>query len=189
VLALLGHEVDCACYSSYLSERDFADFTSMFQAFGVESRVHYGTFNKLAENMLNINGDIRDLTCKFMRGKTTAKKRGKKQTDTSSRILLIDEVDVFFKSNFYGKTYSPLAKLVSTPFTKLAHKAWQTQSGGRACTYTNLSREKEFADLCNLYGKNADIIKERLKKMIYALRNLDSHDYIVKDGRIGSVNC
>lgn len=187
MLALLGHDVDCACYSSYLSERDFEDFTSMFQSFGVERRVHYGTFNKLAENMLNAGGDIREVTCQFMRGETTANKQGKTEARTSARILLIDEVDVFFKSNFYGKTYTPFAKLASEPFATLARNAWECHEAGNKCTYIGLSKTKAFAELCSLHGRNADIIKERLKEMVFALRNLDSHDYIVKDGRIGCV--
>jgi preprotein translocase subunit SecA len=36
ILALLGFHVSCACYSSYLSERDFESFKYIFTAFGVE---------------------------------------------------------------------------------------------------------------------------------------------------------
>jgi preprotein translocase subunit SecA len=31
VLALNGFEISCACYSKYLSERDFEDFQPMFR--------------------------------------------------------------------------------------------------------------------------------------------------------------
>lgn len=46
VLALLGLHVDCACYSKYLSKRDYDAFASMFEGFGVSQQIQYGTFNR-----------------------------------------------------------------------------------------------------------------------------------------------
>lgn len=31
LLALMGHKVDCVCYSAYLSERDYDDFKDIFK--------------------------------------------------------------------------------------------------------------------------------------------------------------
>lgn len=31
LLALMGHKVDCVCYSSYLSQRDYEDFEPIFR--------------------------------------------------------------------------------------------------------------------------------------------------------------
>lgn len=53
VLALLGFDVDCACYSDYLSRRDYAAFANIFQAFGLSERISYNTFNALAESVIN----------------------------------------------------------------------------------------------------------------------------------------
>jgi hypothetical protein len=51
VLALFECDVSCVCYSSYLSDRDFSDFESMFHDFGVADRVHYGTLQNLCERI------------------------------------------------------------------------------------------------------------------------------------------
>ena len=53
VLALLGFDVNCACYSDYLSRRDYAAFANIFQAFGLSERIAYNTFNALAESVIN----------------------------------------------------------------------------------------------------------------------------------------
>ncbi|ETO01668.1 hypothetical protein RFI_35772, partial [Reticulomyxa filosa] len=66
VLALLGFGVSCASYSEYLSCRDFKSFESLFNAFGVVDRIHYGTFNKLYERIINEGGDVRRLVEKLI---------------------------------------------------------------------------------------------------------------------------
>lgn len=60
ILSLFGFDVDCGCYSEYLSKRDEAEFKGLFIAFGVKDQIHYGTFNDLAEQLLNSQGDLRD---------------------------------------------------------------------------------------------------------------------------------
>jgi preprotein translocase subunit SecA len=59
-LALLGADCYCACYSEYLSKRDFDDFKSLFQHLGVLEKVHYGTMEQLCESVINQRGSIRD---------------------------------------------------------------------------------------------------------------------------------
>lgn len=59
--ALLGYEVNCACYSEYLSARDRANFSELFSALDIENNIKYGTFNELCKDMLNSkNGSIQD---------------------------------------------------------------------------------------------------------------------------------
>ena len=47
VLALLGYSVDCACYSPYLSARDYEDFKKFFSFLDVLEDINYGSFNLL----------------------------------------------------------------------------------------------------------------------------------------------
>ena len=61
ILALLGFDVHCACYSECLSERDYLSFSPLFDYLRIVNYLHYGTFNKLCENMINENGDIRQI--------------------------------------------------------------------------------------------------------------------------------
>ena len=53
ILALFGNQVDCVCYSQYLSNRDCASFQQMFTDFDVQHKIAYYTFNELAEKLLN----------------------------------------------------------------------------------------------------------------------------------------
>ena len=59
LLALLGMDVSCACYSTYLSERDFENFKWLFDMLKITDRIHYGTFNNLCERIINKNGQLR----------------------------------------------------------------------------------------------------------------------------------
>lgn len=60
IFALNGFEVNCACYSSYLSERDYNDFQKLFNKLGVIKYIKYGTFNEIFEYKINRQCNIRD---------------------------------------------------------------------------------------------------------------------------------
>ena len=44
-LALVGFEVNCACYSKYLSERDNTAFKGLFDLLEIKDKVIYNTFD------------------------------------------------------------------------------------------------------------------------------------------------
>lgn len=77
VLALLGKEVYSACYSSYLSDRDYHNFLFLFERLGVVKNIHYGTFQKLAEHVINENGDVRELVNNIVTGAPLTLKKKK----------------------------------------------------------------------------------------------------------------
>lgn len=60
ILTLFGFDVSCACYSQYLSDRDYNAFKNIFQCLGLLDHIKYGTFNKLCEFVINKNGNIRE---------------------------------------------------------------------------------------------------------------------------------
>eukprot|EP00463_Aulacantha_scolymantha_P000498 TRINITY_DN1303_c0_g1_i1.p1 TRINITY_DN1303_c0_g1~~TRINITY_DN1303_c0_g1_i1.p1 ORF type:complete len:127 (-),score=14.91 TRINITY_DN1303_c0_g1_i1:13-393(-) len=68
LLALFGFDIYCACYSSYLSERDSAEFKWMFDILSVSDYIHYGTFNNLSESIINVGGDLRKRVGNLIRG-------------------------------------------------------------------------------------------------------------------------
>ena len=113
VLALLGFNVNCACYSKYLSERDYKSFESMFILLGIHQNIVYGTFNELCENIINEKGNIRDLVNNLILPGNKANDRSTYNDNDNSRpnVLLIDDVDVFFNKQFYGEYYTPGAVL------------------------------------------------------------------------------
>jgi preprotein translocase subunit SecA len=51
-LALVGFKVYEACYSNYLSERDYLDFENLFNLFGVKDKIFYRTFPEICRMML-----------------------------------------------------------------------------------------------------------------------------------------
>ena len=67
VFALTGVDVNCSCYSEVLSTRDKNDFASVFRALGIEERIEYGTFNKLCEQLLNEQCNVREKSTRYDR--------------------------------------------------------------------------------------------------------------------------
>ena len=115
ILALLGYEVNIVCYSEYLTDRDRASFSKFFQRFSLQDSIKYGTFKDVCEDFLNNRGDIRDAVISAMssgRGSPQAsvsssaaansdRQEAAEQHVPARRILLIDEVDVFFRDDFF----------------------------------------------------------------------------------------
>jgi len=66
VLALLGFEVNCACYSEYLSKRDKVAFDRLFSCLGVENCIKYNTFSKLCEAVINKEIDINNTVKEYI---------------------------------------------------------------------------------------------------------------------------
>jgi hypothetical protein len=126
ILALLGYEVDCACYSNYLSQRDYEAFYPLFCAFGVEKKIFYGTFKDLSERTINEqHGDVREQVESVLRGtKSTSSKKMGETSARKKRILLFDELDVFFSLAFCGSTYPLSLVFSSSEITQLIEFIW-----------------------------------------------------------------
>ena len=121
-MALLGNQVYCACYSEYLSSRDYESFKDFFTALKVESKVKYGTFNTLSEEIINEKGNVREIVRDFVTNKF--KKTNQNEVFTK-KVLLVDEVDVIFSKDFFGNTYNPLALLVNPAIKNLLNAVWE----------------------------------------------------------------
>jgi hypothetical protein len=135
IFALLGKDVHCVCYSEYLYKRDQADFRPLFEAFNVERSIKYGTFQDLCESYLNRRGDIRHSVQSIVECPTgQAWSRGSAEpadfpADGVPTVLLIDEVDVFFKGEFYGCAYRPTAALRDETVSDLLDYMWSCRDG------------------------------------------------------------
>ena len=69
--------------------------------------IFYGTFNQICEAYINKDGQIRDLfLSRILKNSNIIV--GNKKPEVP-RVLLIDEVDVFFSKEFYNKVYVPMA--------------------------------------------------------------------------------
>ena len=107
VFALIGCDVNCSCYSEYLSSRDRIAFSSVFEALGIDSNIEYGTFNKLCENLLNQQCNVRETVLQIINGNKSSLSPILTKPGSRPKVLLIDEVDVFLSEKYYGGLYSP----------------------------------------------------------------------------------
>jgi hypothetical protein len=105
IFALCDFDVRCACYSIYLSKRDFKAFEGMFSQLDLTERIKYSTFNEICEMEINKNGELRDIVLNLVLEKPDNRIQIKREADPRPQVLLIDEVDVFFSDDFFGKIY------------------------------------------------------------------------------------
>lgn len=175
VLAVMGMKVDCACYSRYLSVRDQEDFQDIFHLFEVSDQVKYGTFQDLASKLINESGNVRTLTT----GLCVNKKAGRdcmsvKTRQRRDRVLLIDEVDMFFSKEFYGNTYNPTASITGPDVSALLRCAWENRTKPSSELRDILLKHESYELLLNRVGKSGlrqSIIKDQIYKCIRDLKD------------------
>ena len=173
LLALLGYNVDCACYSSYLSERDFKDFETVFKAFDVLQFIKYGTFGSLCEDVINLNGNLREVVESIISGQKS--KRDRPLASTRPRVLLIDEVDTFFSPDYYGKLYVPMACIDHPAIRSMAEWLWKSKN--ERLYWKTVSSSKQFRDCLAAFPRWTDLITEVVKGMLCDLKTVTSSSY------------
>jgi hypothetical protein len=192
LLALFGYDVNCASYSALLSTRDYEAFLTVFKKLDIEQYITYGTFYTLCENVINENGDVRDLlkSAILPTGKPVS---GRKST--RPRILLIDEVDVFFKEDFYGECYTPLADIGvdELPLIEpLTDWIWANRANASMTLATVKAARADVAGVqVEIYkaleatmGGYTNLLEEVVKSMICHVKSFDKYKWIVKGGKI-----
>ncbi|CAF0944002.1 unnamed protein product [Brachionus calyciflorus] len=180
VMALAGLEVSCVCFSEYLSKRDYNDFQQLFVCMGVEKKIFYGTFNQVCESFLNQNYDIRERVLSLIKSNTLSTAESENKTQTP-KILLIDEVDVFFNQDFSGNLYVPSARLKDPSITKLIDLIWSKK---KSINYHSLKKTIEYDEVKDKFPKWIGLIDEALKDVLFDLKNFESHEYKIFDNRI-----
>ncbi len=165
--------VDCVCYSAYLSERDAKDFEAVFKLFGVKDMINYGTFQQLSERLINADGDVRSMTLDVMLGSKEASvsKFGARVQSPKGRILLVDKVDVFFSSSFYGETYDAVVPFQLDSIAELQKRAWTMRSGDNKLILPALQATDAYKSLMRDYARIQKVLEGQVKKMI---RDLDT---------------
>jgi hypothetical protein len=125
VLSILGFDVYCVCYSDYLSKRDFNAFRTLFDVLELKKFIHYGTFNKICEDEINKEGDVRKIVEDLILDGKLSNINEQKRSSIRPRVLLIDEVDVFFSKDFYGNSYRPSLNLSDKTINDLISLIWK----------------------------------------------------------------
>jgi hypothetical protein len=180
-LALFGFEVNCVCYSAYLSQRDFNEFCAFFTQLRVADKIYYGTFNQLCERLINEQGDIRDLASQMILSGPRAA-----ATTVSTKVpkvLLIDEVDVFFKPDFYGQLYNPAADIRNNTVLELVTYIWQSRWQTNP-TVAAVKQSEAYQRCATTFPGWEDLLDEAVKDMIVDVRSFGTPLYWIKDDKI-----
>eukprot|EP01087_Luapelamoeba_hula_P009891 TRINITY_DN2588_c0_g1_i2.p1 TRINITY_DN2588_c0_g1~~TRINITY_DN2588_c0_g1_i2.p1 ORF type:complete len:2562 (+),score=268.54 TRINITY_DN2588_c0_g1_i2:39-7724(+) len=171
LLAFLGYDVFCACYSKYLSQRDYQNFHSLFAALDVGELVTYTTLSELADKLFNEEVDVRKATDAFLHGRSY---HGKRRSDTR-RILLFDEVDVFFHKEFHGATYNPSTSIYHPCVNLVMEYIWKYRDNKPVLG--QVFAQKAYTDLCAEYPALVQIIRNSVEMMLIDVASFASPAY------------
>lgn len=177
-LALWGYSVDVLCYSSYLSGRDQEAFQNMFADFGVERWIWYGTLKGLSHKIIG----------KGFYGEAYAaieglKPANGKHVEFRPSVLLVDEVDIFFGADVFGKvsrnccTFSPQSLLT------LLKSIWSRSATSATCP-TCPELDQCLRDLPSTLHPFVNQSIRSMEKAAKLVRSGSSIDYDVVDDRI-----
>lgn len=103
------------------------------------------------------------------------------------KALLIDEVDVFFSSSFYGNTYQPCLVVKDKCIQALIRYIWDERANEP--TFPTITSSDQFKACEAEVPKYMELLKEGIKEMLFDLKEIDNHtQYIVDKERIGYLN-
>ena len=91
----------------------------------LQKHIHYGTFNKICEDEINKEGDVRKIVEDLILDGKLSNINEQKRSSIRPRVLLIDEVDVFFSKDFYGNSYRPSLNLTDKTIKDLIWYIWK----------------------------------------------------------------
>ena len=177
VLAVIGYDVDCVCYSEYLSKRDEADFRSTFDAFSVGPSIVYGTFDMLCERLVNKDADVRELS-KLVLQSQSASAVAHRISSNRDRVLLFDEVDVFFDASFYGNTYNPSTNMYSEEALQLQKLAWRLRTKSDRVILSAIKGDGAYTTLKASFGAGASIVDAQLASMVKDLQVFHANPHV-----------
>ena len=183
VFALIGLDVNCSCYSEYLSSRDRDAFASVFEALKIDDRIKYGTFNRLCENLLNEQCNVREIVIKMIvENKSSLTSITSKPPDRL-KVLLIDEVDVFLSEKYYGGLYLPSVYLNDIYIKNLLDEIWKNKNATPLLLET-VKAMPSYTECATKFSNWTFLIDEAIKDMINSLKNYQSSTYVVNNDRI-----
>jgi len=99
------------------------------------------------------------------------------------RVMIIDEVDVFFSKEFFGQLYRPATTVKSADIESLVNYVWNNKD---TITLKDAENSAEFKKCLDAYPKIPQLLKYNLIDMISSVRNFQ-HVYVVHDNKIGYV--
>lgn len=137
--------------------------------------VTYGTFQQLSERLINTEGDVRTMTQDVLLATKKTPARGGEggvasrvvvKSQETRRVLLVDEVDVFFSSSFYGETYDPVKRLEVAAVADLQRDVWSKRSEDSTLILPELKNSESYQTLMREYPGVKGILAEQIAKMV-----------------------
>jgi hypothetical protein len=193
-LALVGFTVYEACYSLYLSQRDYKDFEPLFNCLNIKDKIQYNIFPEIFKMMLDEgpNNTFKDKMQKFLNTKsmwqsiTNYFKTLVPNHKNENHILLIDEADVFLDENYIGESFFPGINLESPSLRSLFDLIWSLKGDPDQLEPKKITESKQFTNLCNELGHETfkKIVMNQVHAMIRALENYSKDVYSVVHGKI-----
>jgi hypothetical protein len=200
VLGLLGFSVSCVCYSGHLSERDADLFKDVFAAFAVGDRIVYSSVSAMTEKLLNDKCNIRVMTNDLLLGRELrspespegsllsplARRAGDTPlTLNGEEILLVDEVDILFGPEFYGKTYNPIVTVQDLTIEELLKRLWKERDS--LPSFEAVKRWAEYREAVEKFSNWKVLLDTELRAMYKDVTRYDSIPYEVDpiNSRIG----
>jgi len=180
VFGLLGYEVSCVCYSSYLSQRDFTEFESVFDEFGIKHLIFYSTISKMCNRILNKDGNVREFTKNFIEGTPVAINSASSQQ--VNRILLIDEADVFFGADFFGNCFNPATLYANLHTFEIAKFIWQNKD---SVQLDQLLHHSSFLKLKSEFPEWEQLFVSEIRKMLFDVHRVEEFHPTVKNDLVG----
>ena len=106
----------------------------------------------------------------------------------AEEILLVDEVDVLFGSDFYGRTHNQVALLVSSTTEDLLREVWKHREDAASVNEVTLAvkESRAFQALLQQFPSFADIVHVETERMCADLADhvANSKDYIFSNGKV-----
>jgi len=194
-LALLDFDVSCASYSELLSKRDEETFNDLFILLHVQNHIHYQTFNNIFEQVINDGGDIREIAKNIVLAKDIENKSDDYKIDEKKqKILVIDEIDKFLSTNFFGQQYTPSCIIPSVEMKNLIKFVWNKylSNGCNEISITTkmIEASAEYRKLLAAFNPEwHDLLKLSIRDIVDAIRTFKNDEYLVKDGRDVCYKC
>ena len=184
LLALLGFEVDVICYSEYLTNRDSDAFEDLISVFGLSDFIKYGTFSTMAERNLGQRGSIWSRVSAALNGTAY---HFEEYSNATKRVLLVDEIDVFFDKRIYFNSYRPSQNVYGAEVTAFIKELWAVYKKGdkNALRKRNVIQWPVYMACIQRYLGWEFVIERSVSRLIQALTTFEdpTHEYHVDCAR------
>ncbi|CAF4380675.1 unnamed protein product, partial [Rotaria sordida] len=148
---------------------------------GVDELIEYGTFNRLCENFLNEQCNLREKVCDMIMENKNSIGVIQKTTHIRPKVLLIDEVDVFLSEKFYGGMYTSSVFLKDPTTKSLLDTIWNSKP---ICRLSDVKDTPAYNACANRFSNWTFLLDGAVKNMIAALKSYQSSTYSVENDRI-----